>query len=498
MSTLRYSDILKDSAICNKLVDYYNGEQKKYLIKILDGSDTFGGRKKWRERGVIPRTTNTTKSIVDKSGRLYNRPPSLELWRGKTAFQDPTYNALMESSDWRPFNQNVDVMVRFLKTVIVYNEKYIPAPTMTVDQKYVFNPAKGERLLQQVLHKGNSAMLMDKARENITELAFLTKEEKSDENKIFYTVITPEVVEDWYFDHDLNEDVKYAEEVNAEGIVTAYVRHDTNKPVYGLWNKPATDIVDLQEILNLHLTDIEFAIAHQKQKQIVTNADIIDNGGSEERGTVLPQRPGASQVPDNYTMVGGKGEPGLSHVGQLGSLIKIETQGETPPYFEFKGPETDLQQLNDVVNDIIKLVAYNWDVNIDMQGDGSADSGFKLVVKELNNLSLRELRAQYATQAHRKEYEILKVMYPTLPEAELFVKFPPPALPVDGKADLEEWNMKIAAGFASPVDFLIAKENLTEEEAIAKLDKIALFNAKYGAKSAAVTPTVVNNQGNTN
>ncbi len=206
MSTLRYKDILEDSAVCNKLVDYYNGCQKEYLVKILDGKDpSGGGRKNWRKRGMIPRTNNKLKSIVDKSGRLYNRPPSLELWRDKKVFQDQTYNDLMESSDWRSFNQNVDVMVRVLKTVIIYNEKYIPTETTTVNQTYVFNPKNGERLLQQLLHKGNSAMIMDKSRENILELAFLVKPDVdcNTDKKIYYTVVTADAYEDWYFDKDI-------------------------------------------------------------------------------------------------------------------------------------------------------------------------------------------------------------------------------------------------------------------------------------------------------
>lgn len=492
ISTLRYADIQECSAVFNQLEDYYNSDQKKYVKHMLDSAGE-GKRKNWEERGIVPRARNITKSIVDKSGQLYNRPPALELWRDTNVFQDPQFNDLMESIDWLALKQTEDAYVRLMKTVVVYYQRYVPEGTVTGDDGYVFNAARGDKLLHTLLHKGNCAIEMDLSRENIIELAYLADIGDIDcaQGQIPYCVVTPIAIEDWVYD-PAKGDAMVGIQPNPFGMVTAYVRYDTAKPTYEEWNKAPLDLLDLQNMYNLHLTDLEFAIAWNKQKTLFTNADIIENG-SEEDGGYIPFAKHGHTDPGEGSVYKGMQQQSLSHVGQLGAVVKLgATDDGTAPVVDFKGPDTQLKELNDVMRDLVNDVAQDWDVNLDIEGMGTATSGFQLVVREINNLNLRERRAQFAIRAHRKEYEILKVMYPTLPDAILQIKFPPPSLPVDEKVDQEIWDQKINSGRASIIDYFMEKENLTEDEAVKKAERIQKYNQKFAAVQPPKAPTVVN------
>src|ERR1700677_555959 len=84
----------------NQLIDYYEGCQLKHVQAMLDGKahGSFGARKNWRERGMVPRNRNITKSIVDKSGLLMNAPPKLTVQTASNVEgqDEPLLNAILE------------------------------------------------------------------------------------------------------------------------------------------------------------------------------------------------------------------------------------------------------------------------------------------------------------------------------------------------------------------------------------------------------------------
>src|SRR5579862_8149190 len=120
--TLTHKDLRSNGAdAAQRLVDFYEDNQLDYLINDLNKY-----RDAWKDRKFIPRVRNITKSIVDKSGLLFNQAPTLEIvtQSGAAPTVDATFNQLMERSDWIEFFQNVDVYVRLLKTVVILQQKY--------------------------------------------------------------------------------------------------------------------------------------------------------------------------------------------------------------------------------------------------------------------------------------------------------------------------------------------------------------------------------------
>ena len=106
----------KEARLTNQLVDYYKGKQLKHVVAMLNGRahGGFGARKAWKERGMVPRVRNITKSIVDKSGLLFNRAPKLtiQLPNQVQTVTDPLFMAIMEGSDWLETFQNVGIRLQ--------------------------------------------------------------------------------------------------------------------------------------------------------------------------------------------------------------------------------------------------------------------------------------------------------------------------------------------------------------------------------------------------
>src|SRR4051794_30415594 len=94
---LTFKDLRCDeSAEAQKLIDFYEGDQLKHLTDVLNKN-----RKDWQGRKFLARVRNITKTIVDKSGLLFNAPPRFEITQGEDTVPvvDRTFNQLMDRSD---------------------------------------------------------------------------------------------------------------------------------------------------------------------------------------------------------------------------------------------------------------------------------------------------------------------------------------------------------------------------------------------------------------
>src|SRR5271170_5904583 len=239
----------------NKIIDYYEGNQKHHLTDILDGKCGSGQRHDWKSRGLIPRIRNITKKIVDSSGLLFNRPPKLTIavQNQLTPVTDDVFNQIMESADWIETFQNLDSYVRLTKSIVLLQQKYIPTDTVTVNGQYKFDQSNGDALSFQILHQGNSVVRQNPQRTQITALAYITVELDTNGN-FSYRLITPDEV----IDVDVTQgnggsnavsemqETIVGREVNPDGLVPASFFYDTNKPRIGDWARPPEDLKDLQ------------------------------------------------------------------------------------------------------------------------------------------------------------------------------------------------------------------------------------------------------------
>jgi len=389
---------------------------------------------------------------------------------------------LMERSDWLEFFQNVDVYTRLLKSTVILQQKYIAAPSVTQGGKYVPNLQQGDALLLSLLTRANSAVILDITGTVIVELAYLTSD--IDPGGDFtYRDITPDQISDWQV-HNQKETL-IDSKPNPDGFVPASMVYDVNRPRRGAWVNPPEDIISLQEMLNLALTDTEFAVAHQKQKTLFTNAVMTGPSGTSASSPML----GIPHAEEGFTAAGTSYPSSVaggntSAMGGLGAVVTVSTgDPQTLPFVKFDGPQSDLDKLEDVMSSLIKGVAYDWSVSLRTEGSGKANSGFQIIVEEMDNLQLRDKRAQSMQAALRRFYDICQRLYPTLTTGSLRAKFAPASLPVNTQEQEQLWSDRISEGRASVLDYFKEVQGMTEEEAWEKINEIQAVNAVLGVQT---------------
>lgn len=457
----------------NRLIDYYEGRQLNYVRKALDGELDYGAgrRYNWQTRGYTPRMRNIVKPIVDKSaGMLFTKAPLYTILPNYSPTAAPVidarFNELLALADFQEVAYNWNNYSRLLRSLCILQQKVIGTERITEGGVYRFDGDSGDTLVITLLHRGNSVVHMNAARTTIIELAYLTAGTPSEEEWA-YRVIRPLEIIDVV--------VKNGEEypvstTNLEGFVPATMHYDTNKPRCGAWQHIPEDIRSIQELVNTHLTDIEFALASQKQQPLYTDAKIV----RPDEQFLDPARVGekVGALSDRTQSVRDKPD-----IGGIGSIVYLEPKRDgTAPFIDHKGPAVNLLEQQQVINSLIVAVADDWSVNMKIGGEGGATSGFQLIVEEIDNLVLREQRQNAFVGSLRRFYDITKRLYPELTDGALQVEFRAAALPVNQKEVEEIWASKIEGGRASRVDYLMTVEGLTLEEAILRNIDIQKLN----------------------
>lgn len=435
-----------DKELAQKFLDYYDGDQKEYVEKELKRIrfHTFSS-------GMLaPRFRNIVKMVIDKSGMLMQKAPKLEVYVGDTVDEAQSARALelFETAEWVEFFTNLDPATRMLKTTMVM-PYYI---------------AEEDRLAFTMLGQHNSGVLYDELTKKVLLLIYCTG--KTDEGDT-YRVISPELYQDIVVHKVTGEEQIVNVEPNPYGRVLPVPFHDTNTPREGFWNEIPEDLIAINDIYNIALSDSEYSAAWAKHETLFTNATVEGEAGgamalTQVEGEALPRmRPSM----------------GAAAIGGPGKVIQINTDGVTAPFVEYKGPKPNLQPLDEMVQSWVIDFAADWSVNAKMDANG-ADSGFKLQVKELPNLELRMKRQRMMEAGFQRLFESIKVMVNTArpgtfsDDAKLFATFTKPELAVDEKATEEVWSRRIAEKRASRVDYFMAVHGMSESEAKAKIAEI--------------------------
>lgn len=431
-----------DSKFARKALNYYDGKQTQELINFLSDSSSF--RKHWREKGMVPRSRNITKAIVDKSGLLFSGPqPKLEVWAGGKIDQvaSDTLLNLMDNSEWIEFFTNFDNQVRLLKTGIV-----------------LIQQSEEGRLILDALHRGNCVVKIDSITRQIKELLFM-----SDADGETYRHFTAETIVDYSYDNKSKTLIIEGQQENTYGVIPAAIFHDTATPRCGVWNIVPHDLVGMNEAYNIHLMESEYAAAWAKVKTLFTNAKIDGSGGMME-AQFTPDSPLPRYMPTNTPAA----------VGGPGRIVEIDAGPGMTPYVEYKGPDVSLEPIDGMFASWVKDFAADWSVRLAGAGNGMASSGFQLIVEEMPNLELRRSRQKMMNAGFARFYRVLVfVMNGVLPaDGELFIEFSEPSLPVDKKVELEVWARKISEGLATREDYFMEIEGMTAEEARAKVIRI--------------------------
>lgn len=434
-----------------KALDFYDGKQYEHVVEMLDEPNQ--GRASWREKGLRVIFRNITKKIINKSGLLYIKgAPTIEVWRNEVVDdrQTAVLNEVLHAADFNEFMINFDSVVRLLKTAMVLVQYDLDSDSIILD----------------VLHRGNSYVICDPITKKPNTLIYKTHEDE--ENYSHYRIFTKEAVEDWKEAHTSgSEPIKVGEEENPYGMVPVSVFYDTNKPRTGFWIEAPKEMVMFNEILNMHMIDLEFAASWSVHQTLFTNCNIE----GEEYGDVSFDQEYQQKLPRPVS------QKGL--IGGLGKVVHLDTTGVESPFIEYKGPVVDMAGSHDLYKDWCRDYADDWSVTVKMDGDGNANvSGFSLVVQEKDNLELRQERQRMAEAGLQRLMHVIHHIWNFhhanvfTDDMEIFVDFTQPKLPFDKLEDEELWSKKIQEGRASIIDYLIEKEKLSREEAEERLAQI--------------------------
>lgn len=468
---ITYKDFFDDEAcLANKLIDMYEGNQLEYLIDTLNGlsNKAYGKRENWEAAGMIPRVRNFMSGIINKSSTLFNKPPMLKIWANgvNKGFDDPTFNDLMDQADWISFFHNERRYTRLLKSTCVLQERIIPDGVTTEQGIYRYNRKRGDILKPRLLHRGNTVIVQNAAETQIIELAYLTSnddyDDADDKNQFTYRHIDLNFITDIAVDKNKPDGFKETillQVVNPHGIVPATMFYDEAKPRCGVWAELPEDLLSFQEMYNLWLTDVENAMKWQMVKQLFLDSDVAPANGYN-----------VVEYNEHITTYNSVGSKQNNRPAGLGSIIRlVPSSNGTSPTFEWKGPESDLTMIYDVMSKLITDIASDWSVKLKAAGSGLASSGFQLIVEEIDNLTLRETQIIYFNDAIKHFYEVTTVLYPELTNGVLYAEFEQSSLPVNQKEQLDLWITKINAGLATKKDYLMQVEKLSEKEADLKL-----------------------------
>lgn len=467
MADFKYMSLFdhSDKKLADKVLDYYDGEAKEHLVKFLNSH-----RKNALKKGMVPRVRNIVKMVAEKSGMLFNgKAPKLSVYTGE-AVNEPAsaiVQLMLESGDWIETFNNFDTTLRLLKTQYMLVQ-------VSPAREFVFT----------ALDQSNCAVLLDEFKK-LQLLVYSTGKEGDYKT---YRVWTNEEYFDLMVDPHGNEtEVGGSRQPNPYGIIPAAPFHDTNTPREGAWNKIPEDLIEINDIYNLHITDSEFSAMWAKSPTLFTNAKIQGGMGATMVSEEFPGESLPRWVPSS--------DPGF--VGGPGTVVAVETDGEAV-YLDYKGPLPPLMELDDIVKRWVSDFAADWSVSIATEGNGSADSGFKLVVKELPNLELRKKRARMFEAGFNRLYNVLlsvgATVGITLPaDGELWVDFGNPELPVDERSSEEVWSRKIAEKRATRVDYFMEVKGLSRMEAeakVAEIDAAAPITTQRPTPSSVTATTV--------
>ncbi len=467
-----------ESHKANKALNYYDGLQKEELIKVLDET-----RKAWRSDNVIPRTRNLTKMIVEKSGQIIHDTPPVYSVFDRSEDDNPSEEAterlieLLNKADSIETWINLDEVVRLLKTALVLVQWNDESECMVYD----------------ILHRGNSVVRWNPVSKVPTLCLYRLF---SSDGKDGYRLYLQDSIVDFVHVPVLQDTgtVKITnDEDNPYGIVPVAQFYDTQAPRTGFWNNVPNDIVDMNEMYNLSVTETEYAMSWMKKPTLFVNMPLadahIEETSSYGRTVEVETQLGITSKFPHQRL---DSQTDRVKFGPS-TAIQLDSNGIDSPFAEFKAPNVDLQPLSEVVDHLVKSFASDWSVRIDVGGAGRASSGFQLIVEELPNMELRRERQKMFAVGLTRLFGVVKIIANThgesnfSDESKLFVTFTEPSLPVDTKVEEELWTVKINAGRASLVDYFMEVKGMSAEEAVTKIAEIQEFQQALRSVAAPVT-----------
>jgi len=440
-------------ASARQAVDYLDGEQLPHFEEYLNTPGC--GIKNWKQRGILPLWENITGLIVDRSAQTYQQNPERIVVGANGEINEPStesYNALIENSNLDEVLEDADLLARLLNAAIVipqYNDETGAVYFSAVSQHNadcVWNrPSQRlESLLYcgggigpkggMIYHYWDSKQVVD------LEVQMMVSGGNNSVASAHATIGAATVIES---------------KPHPYGITPGAVLYDIKPPRSGFWGKRKWEqLINFNLGVNMFHTEMKFNQRYQSFGQIITNAEVPD---------------GVIFGPD--------------------SIIKVKQQHpDEVIFFEYKSPSSISVAIGAFSNWLESFrdnIGQEWGVNIKVSGEGSADSGFKLVVEELPGLQLRKKRQKPADTFEQALYQVCLALSEAhglglVPGTRLKVKFPEPDLPVNLKEKEEIRQMQLASK-------TVSREMLwKQDDPSLTQDDIAARKAEIDANAAKI------------
>lgn len=461
------------AARAQKALNYFDGEQECEVEKVLD--DPQKGTRNWRDQGFIPRYRNLTKMVVEKSGLLFKDcPPDLEVMA--TNANDPdqpqTERLMMELDkvEWQSTFSQFDQIIRLLKT-----------GAMLIQYDQVNDCATFD-----ILHRGNCDVVIDPSTKQPAGLIYKTSCEEDGLQQ--YRVITNDAYIDLK-DQQNGKAIVLMTQPNPLGFVPVCAFYDTASPRTGWWMEPQMDLINMNEMYNLHLTESAFSMSWAKLPTLYTNMQMNEPGsdGQSFDYDYMPNGKLPSRRPATPVVMTGPS-----------TVVVMDGSAVTAPFVEYLAPVAEYDKFDAVIDGWVRSFAADWSVNIRAAGEARAASGFQLLVEEIDNTELRQQRRRAFEQGFKQFWRVfgrvINTVHPgtfNVDGFQLWACFSDPKLPVEDLAEEQVWSLKISEGRATDIDYLKATQGLSDDEAWAAFVEIQEFQFKKAKLLAQLAAGVV-------
>jgi hypothetical protein len=408
---------IKSEAVqtAKKAIDYLENDMKWHLEELLK----FHIRD-WKKRKFVPVYENPTRILVERSAKSYKTPPKrvVNINGEASEAQTQAYSDLLKRTNIDFISQDVDARARITAASLLMPQYDEESKTINLS----------------VLSRDNCDVKLNRITGAIDGIIYTAGYVGLNGGQIYH-IWTPEEIRDYE-----GEKLMGVTD-NPYGMVPAAILHDIRPPATSeLWRyKKWEQLTQLSDGINLFNTEALFNARYGMVGSPVTNMEIPE-------GTVTG----------------------------IDSPLSLNSNGADTPFFEFTSPTMNVTEVMNWFKPFRESIADEWGVNLNIAGSGTADSGFKLVVEEFENIELRQTRIQAAKEFEYSLYNVFATMsevhdFGLDKAAECMADFDEPSLPVN---NAEEWMIakeQIALGLLSPEEYWKSKNpDLTVEDLAAK------------------------------
>lgn len=408
-------------------VDYLENDMLKHMEALLSDPET--GLKQWKTRGFRPLFENPTRILVERSAKTYKEPPKRNVTLNGALSQTLTdsYKELLSTTNLNFTAQDVDHRSRLLDAALLL-------PQVADDED--------ETITLSVLSRDNCEVLLDPDTRKMTALLYTAGNTGIDGGQMFHGWTADEIV-------DMEDGKVVGRRDNPYGIIPAAILHDTRPSLGDLWSYPRWEqLIAMSDGVNFFNTEALFNARYGMVGSPVTNMEIPE-------GTVM-----GIDAPKSFNSMG------------------IES-----PFFNYEAPTTNIEAFHNWLGKFKETISDEWGVNLKFAGGSIADSGFKLVVEEFENIELRQTRIVAARQFEEDLYQVFATMsavhdWGLDTNGRGVADFKEPKLPVNEQTDWLIAKEQLTLGMLSPKEYWLKRDPDITPEQLA--EKQSVFDASRG------------------